>query len=165
MPELFRTRDCVVLQKGRTTTVSITDAMAVSGWKGAQGVAWAASTTDGFLVDLSAGEVAGFCLWGSDEVPDEFTAMTRNQPAYKFVVIGFSGWIIMTPTYEQYTLFSRTHPGPLVSIVYTENDPLYFSLRGYWTNEKEDPLDEKTGFVAQIPSSSRNGYMTIQVAL
>ena len=165
MTELFRTRDCVVLQKGRTTTVSITDDMAVAGWKGAQGVMWAPSGVDGFFVDISDGDIAGFCLWGSDESSDQFTAMTGNQPAYQFAVIGFSGWVIMTPTYEVYTLASRTGPGPLVPLVYSANDTLYFSLRGYWTKEQEQGSNDKTGFVVQAPTPCRNNYLTLQVVL
>jgi hypothetical protein len=172
MPEQFRTRDCVILVKGDAYPVSVDDAMAQSGWNGGQAVQWTPSGRDEFLVTISDGLYAGFMLWGSDESSDQFTTMTRSQPAYRFGTVGAGGWIIMTTSYEKYTYASR-QSGPLVPIVYHASDRLLFSLRGYWTTEDEwtaslDPRRPNTyfiGFVCQAPTASNNFYMTIQVSI
>ncbi len=168
--ELFRTRDCVIWVKAETLTVSVDPALILNGWKGGSGVTFAPVSTDQVLVTQSDGLGGGFMLWGSDESSDQFTAMTENQPYYGFGVIGMGAWLIATPTYEKYTYASR-HAGPLVPITYNANDPLFFSLRGYWTNEDEwtlsndprKPNDNIVGFVSQPPSNADNGYLTVQV--
>lgn len=170
MPELFRTRDCVVWVKGETLTVSVDDALVLNGWRGGTGVTFAPVVQDEVLISQSDGLGGGFMLWGSDESSDQFTALTENQPYYGFAVIGMGAWLIATISFEQYTYASR-QAGPLVPIVYNGSDPLFFSLRGLWTNEDEwqlsldprRPNDNVVGFVAQPPSPSRNGYMSIQV--
>lgn len=172
MPEQFRTRDCVILFKGDAYPVTVDTPMAINGWKGGQGVQWVASTKDEFLVTHSDGLYAGFALWGSDESSDEFTAMTRNQPAYQFTTAGAGGWVIMTTTYEKYTYQSR-QSGPLVPITYSASDRLVFSLRGYFTKQDEwsisgDPRAPNSYFIAfviQAPSSATSDYMTIQVSI
>ncbi len=172
MSEQARTRDCVILVKGDTLTVTIDSLLAIQGWQGGQGVQWATPSKDEFLVTKSDGLYSGFMLWGSDESSDKFTAMTGNQPAYRFATVGFGGWMIMTSTYERYTWASR-QAGPLVPLVYTESDRLVYSLRGYWTIEDEwtlsgDPRganDYFIGFVAQTPSAITNNYLTIQVSI
>jgi hypothetical protein len=173
MPELFRTRDCVIWVKAETLTVSVDDSMVLNGWRGGQGVTFASVTQDEVLVTLSDGLGGGFLLWGSDESSDQFTAMTENQPYYGFAVLGMGAWLIATSTFETYTYASRTGGGPLVPIVYNGNDPLFFSLRGYWTSENEwalsgDPRgtnDNVVGFVSQTPRPNSNGtlYLTVQV--
>lgn len=173
MPELPRDRDCYVLYKGDTITVNVTEAMAIGGWQGGQGVQYTPSNLDEILVDYSTGLYAGFMLWGSDEVSDQYTAMTRQQPAYKFTVIGAGGWIIMTTAFERYTYASRMGGGPLVPIDYHASDRLVFSLRGFWTKEDEwtlsgdprAPNNYYIGFVVQRPTPARNNYMTIQVSV
>jgi hypothetical protein len=98
--------------------------------------------------------------------------MTRNQPAYQFATVGAGGWIIMTTSYEKYTWNSR-QSGPLVPLTYTASDRLVFSLRGYWTIEDEwtlsndlrKPNNYYIGFVMQAPTSSTEGYLTIQVSI
>lgn len=173
MPEQSRTRDCIILVKGDTYPVTIDDELATEGWLGGQGVQWSAPVKDEFLVKRSDGLYAGFMLWGSDETSDQFTAMTRNQPAYRFSTIGAGGWVIMTTTYEKYTYASRVGGGPLVPIVYQESDKLLFSLRGYWTSEDEwtetsDPRGANAyfiGFVVQSPTQALLNYMTIQVSI
>jgi len=173
MPELPRDRDCYVLFKGDTITVNVTDAMALGGWQGGQGVQYAPSTLDEILVDYSTGLYAGFMIWGSDEISDKFTAMTRQQPVYKYTVIGAGGWIIMTTAFEKFTYASRIGGGPLVPIDYHASDRLVFSLRGFWTKEDEwtlsgDPRAPNNyfiGFVVQRPTPARNNYMTIQVSI
>jgi hypothetical protein len=170
--EQFRTRDCVILLKGDAYPVTVSPAMATGGWKGGQGVQWVASSKDEFLVTYSDGLYAGFLLWGSDEPSDQFTAITRNQPAYQFTTIGAGGWLIMTTAFEQYTYASR-QSGPLVPITYSASDRLVFSLRGYWTNEDEwtlagDPRAPNTyfiGFVIQPPTSNTSQFLTVQVSI
>lgn len=173
MPEIQRTRDCVIFFKGDTYSVTLDEGLVVSGWRGGQGCQWVAPTRDDFLVSASDGLYAGFFLWGSDESSDQYTAMTRQQPTYRYAVIGGGGWLIATTSFEQYTYASRVGGGPLVPIVYNESDRLLFSLRGFWTKEDEwtlsgDPRAPNSyyiGFVAQAPSSHLDGYMTIQTSI
>jgi hypothetical protein len=173
MLETIRNRDCIILAKGDFFTANVNAATAVSGWKGGQGFQYTAPVGDELLVKLSDGLYAGFALWGSDEPPDEYTSMTRNQPAYNFVVLGAGGGVLLTTTYEKYTYASRIGPGPLVPIQYNASDRLVFSSRGYWTKEDEwtlsgdprAPNNYYLGFVAQVPTPAREGYMTIQYSV
>jgi len=173
MPEQARTRDCVVLVKGDTYPVVVSEPMVVSGWRGGQGVRWVPSIRDEFSVGISDGYYAGFVLFGSDEESDQYTSMTRNQPYYRFATACAGGWHILTTTFEKYTYASRTGPGPLVPIVYAASDRLVFSLRGYFTSEDEwtlssDPRGANTyyiGYVTQAPSVLTSGYMGIQVSI
>jgi hypothetical protein len=170
--EIPRTRDCYTLVKGETITVTVDSNLATFGWQGGIGVQWAPSTKDELIVTLSTGYVAGFLLWGSNESSDQFTAMTANQPYYRFAVVGMGSWLILTQQFEVYTYASR-QSGPLVPITYNPSDKLRFSLRGLWTKEDEwtlsgDPRAPNllyTGFVSQVPSTSTGGYMTIQVSI
>jgi hypothetical protein len=173
MPEIVRTRDVVVFFKGSTVTVDVTAATSTSGWSGGQGFQWTAPVGDQLLVTRSDGLYGGFALWGSDESSDLFTAMTRNQPSYRYVVLGAGGWLISTSSYERYTYTSRTGGGPLVPISYAPSDRLVFSLRGFWTKEDEwtlsgDPRAPNAyfiGFVVQKPSTLTNNYLTIQTSI
>jgi len=173
MPEIFRSRDVIVFWKAFTFTAEVSDSAAVSGWHGGQAFNWVPPTKDTILADISDGIFGGFALWGSDESSDEFTAMTRNMPTYKYVVLGVGGWLISTSSYERYTYASRTGGGPLVPIIYNPCDHLFFSLRGYWTKEDEwtlsgdprAPNGNFVGSVAQLPHPSRNNYLTIQAIL
>jgi hypothetical protein len=168
----LRTRDCVIWVKAETLTVAVDGNLTLNGWKGGQGVTFAPVTQDEVLITQSDGLGGGFLLWGSDESSDQFTAMTENQPYYGFAVIGMGAWLIATPTFEQYTYASRQH-SPLVPITYNPSDPLFFSLRGYWTNEDEwtlsgdprAPNDNVVGFVSQVPALNGDGiyYITVQV--
>jgi hypothetical protein len=173
MPEIPRTRDCIILFKGDTYTCAVDEGLAISGWRGGQGCQWATPPRDEFIVSASTGLYAGFFLWGSNESSDQYTAMTLQQPTYRYAVVGAGGWLMMTTSYEMYTWASRQGAGPLVPIVYNESDRLLFSLRGYWTKEDEwtlsgDPRAPNgyyIGFVAQAPTAQNNHYMTIQVSI
>ncbi len=172
MPEIIRSRDCVVLFKGDTTTVAVSQAMVQGGWPGGQGAQWVGSSSDERMVTYSKGLYGGFLVWGSDESGDRFTAMTRQQAVYREATFFFGGSLISTSTYEKYTYASRLAGGPLVPLVYNINDPLYFSLRGFWTKEDElslslDPLAPCffTGFVAQLPKASNSYFLGIQTSL
>lgn len=173
MADFPRTRDCIILVKGDAYAVAVDPDLASSGWKGGQGVQWAATTRDEPMVRLSDGYYAGFALWGSDESSDQYTSMTRQFPTYQYLVLGAGGWLISTSTYEKYTYASRTFGGPLVPLTYQASDRLVFSLRGYWTKEDEwtlsgDPRAPNSyyiGFVAQAPSPATSDYMTIQVSI
>lgn len=171
MPEIFRTRDVVVFKKGDANAFTVSERLATLGWVGGQGVQWHATGRDEMAVDVSGGIPNGFMLWGSDEDSDEFTAMTRNQPHYRFGVVGFGGWIFATRTFEVYTYASR-QSGPLVPITYGVRDPLYFSLNGLWTNEDEWTASgdarapaQLTGTVMQAPSALTNNFLTVQMRL
>jgi len=173
MPEIFRSRDVVVFQKALTFTAEVPESVATAGWLGGQGFNWVPPTQDNFLTTITDGGFGGFALWGSDESSDEFTAMTRNMPTYRFVVLGVGGWLMTTSTYERYTYASRAGGGPFVPIVYNASDRLLFSLRGYWTNEDEwtlsgDPRAPNRNFVGSVvqrPVPSRNNYLTVQAIL
>lgn len=172
MPEIIRARDCIVFYKGDSTTVSITDSMAATGWPGGQGVMWVDSPLDEFLVTFADGRFAGFLIWGSDEVPDKFTAMTRQQPHYKYAVLLFGGNLMSTSSYEKYTYASRIAGPPYVPITYSSNDELFFSLRGLWTNEDEATLsgaahapNASVGRCSQTPKASNNYFLTIQTLM
>lgn len=172
--EFPRTRDCYVLFKGDTYTVSVSQAMAAQGWQGGQGVQWDDSAQDEFIVTFSDGIYGGFMLWGSNEPSDQFTSMTGAQPLYGYGTFCAGGWIIATRTFEQYTYASRTGGGPLVPIVYQVGRRVLFSRRGLWTVEDEwsqAPLDPRRpntyyiGSVVQAPSPDNNNYITLQTSI
>ncbi len=173
MTEILRSRDCIVLFKGDSTTVTVSSAMVSGGWAGGQGVQWVGASQDDRVVTYSSGLYGGFLVWGSDETGDRYTAMTNQQTAYRYATMFFGGSLISTSTYERYTYASRV-AGTLVPIVYHANDPLYLSLRGLFTNE--DELSQQTptnplapaffvGFVAQIPKPTNNYWLGIQTSM
>jgi hypothetical protein len=171
--EVARTRDVIVFFKGATITVDVTDQDARDGWVGGQGFQWAPSTSDRLFATRSDGLYGGFALWGSNESSDEFTAMTGNQPTYRYVVLGAGGWLISTANYERYTYESRTGGGALVPIGYQPSDRLVFSLRGLFTKQDEWSLSGDSrgansyyiGFVTQRPTADRNWHLGIQVSI
>ncbi len=172
MTEVIRTRDCIVHFKGDAYAVAVTQEMRDNGWAGGQGVQWADSARDEFLVTQSDGLYGGFLLWGSDETSDALTSMTRNQPLYGFAVLCAGGWLMSTTTFEQYTYASR-QSGPLVALTYTPGTRLRFSLRGYWTTEDEwtlssDPRGSNQFYIANIvqgPSAMNNNYLVMQTSI
>lgn len=173
MVDFPRTRDCIILLKGDAYAVAVDPSLAASGWKGGQGIQWTTAAKDAPTVKLSDGYYAGFALWGSDESSDQYTSMTRQFPTYQYLILGAGGWLISTSTYEKDTYASRVGGGPLVPLTYHASDRLVFSLRGYWTKEDEwvlsgdprAPNNYYIGFVAQAPSATTSGYMTVQVSI
>lgn len=170
--DIIRGRDCVIFLQGDTTTVTVDDLMIQNGWPGGQGVQWVFTSPDDRVVTYSRGLYGGFLLVGSDESADQYTAMTGQELKYKEAVLVAGRALMSTIAYERYTYASRTGGGPLVPIVYKTSDPLYFSLRGYWTNEDEltlsgDPQAPAffTGFVAQIPKVINRWFLGIQTSL
>jgi len=167
-------RDVNVLFKGDAYTVALSPSLLVSGWQGGQGVKWAQSPRDEFMVTLSDGLYGGFLLWGSNEDSDQYVSFFDQQVAYGHGVMCAGGWLISTRTFERYTYASRI-AGPLVPIVYTAGERLLFSLRGYWTNEDEwtasgDPRAPNGFYIAslvQIPTPNERGveYITIQTSI
>lgn len=173
MPDILRSRDCTVFTYGDRQTVAVDQTMVTLGWPGGLGVQWVAASpgVDERIVTFSKGLYGGFLVWGSDETGDKFTAMTRQQPYWRYATMFSGGCLIATSSYERYTYASRLG-GPLVPLVYAPNDVLYFSLRGLWTKEDEltlsgDPLAPCffTGFVAQVPKASNQFFMGIQTSL
>lgn len=172
MPEILRSRDCVVFFKGDTQTVAVDPAMVSGGWPGGQGVQWVSSASDERVVTYSNGLYGGFLVWGSDEDGDKYTAITRQQPTYRYATMFSGGCLISTSSYERYTYASRTGGGPLVPLVYQAQDILYLSIRGLWTKEDEMTLSGSpfapaffTGFVAQIPKASNRFFLGIQTSM
>lgn len=172
MSEIFRSRDCVVLFKGDSTTVTVDTAMVAGGWAGGQGVQWVGATQDDRVVTYSSGLYGGFLVWGSDEVGDRFTAITNQQTAYRYATMFFGGNLMLTSTYERYTYASRIGGGALVPLVYQPNEVLYLSLRGLWTKEDEltitgNPLAPAffVGFVAQVPKVLNKFWLGVQTSM
>jgi len=170
--DIIRARDCTVFFYGDRQTVAVDDTMVELGWPGGQGVQWVDAATDDRVVTFSHGLYGGFLVWGSDEDGDKYTAMTRQQPYWRYATFFSGGCLISTSSYERYTYASRTGPGPLVPIVYQPNDIVYLSLRGLWTKEDEltaagDPYAPAffTGFVAQTPKESNQFFLGIQTSM
>ncbi len=175
--DIIRGRDCVVFINGDTTTVTIDNRLAAGGWIGGQGVQWAPSTGDERVITYSKGLYGGFMLWGSDEAADQYTSMTGQFLRYREGVMVAGRALISTLAYESYTYASRVaHAAdalnPLVPLVYTPSDLLYFSLRGLWTKEDEltlssDPLAPAffTGFCAQKPKANNSFFLGIQTSM
>src|SRR6185312_10228307 len=107
MAEILRSRNCIILYKGDSTTVTVSSAMVASGWAGGQGVQWAGVVGDDRIVTYSQGLFGGFMFWGSDEQGDDYTAITRQQVVYRYATMFFGGCLISTSSYESYTRASR----------------------------------------------------------
>lgn len=172
MPEIFRTRDCILWSKRDLTTVVVSNDMVANGWAGGQGVQWFGVVGDERVVTYSEGHFGGYLVWGSDESADQYTAMTRQHLTYQYGVMAFGGSLMATTTYERYTYNSRLSGGPLIALTYTANVPLYLSLRGLWTLEDElslvsSPLAPApvAGFAAQIPKSVNSNFLGVQVMM
>ena len=146
--------------------------MVAAGWAGGQGVRWVdGAPSDEFLVTFSDGRFAGFLVWGSDESADDHAATTRNQPHYRFATMLGGSTLMLTTSFEQFTLASRLG-GPLVPLTYGVNDRVYLSLRGLWTVEDEMTISghpqapaTSAGYVAQVPKSINNFYIGIQTTI
>jgi hypothetical protein len=171
VPEILRSRDCVVYVKDSSLPVVVSSSLVQGGWPGGQGVEWAGSVGDEFLVTYSRGKAAGMLVWGSDETGDSYVSSSRNQPYWRFATMIFGASLIATTSFERYTLGSRL-AGPLVPIVYSSNSPLFFSMRGLWTSEDELTLSGDlaapaivAGYVSQTPKVSNRDYLGIQMAL
>lgn len=172
MPEIIRSRDCIIFLKGDSQTVVVSQDMVDSGWPGGQGVQWSSSTSDERIVTFSQGLFGGFLIWGSDELGDDFAAQTRSQPYYQYATLLTGSNVISTSTYERYTYASRIGGGPLVPLVYTMQAPLYFSSRGVWTIEEEmslvgDPQAPalSMGVVCQLPKDNNKHFLGVQTFL
>jgi hypothetical protein len=170
--DLLRDRDCIVFSKGDAYAMTVSQAMLEGGWVGGQGVQWDVYTDpDTPILTYSSGLFGGFMLWGSNETADQLTAMTGQFLYYDYGVLMAGRAIISTRTYEQYTYASRLS-GPLVPLVYNASDPLYMSLRGYWTKEDEltlsgDPRAPALycGLVSQVPNQYNQSYLGVQTKL
>jgi len=130
-------RDLVILHKGDTIPVKISDALAASGWAGGQFCRWIDDGSGDLTVALADGRYCGFMPFGSSESGDQYTAMTNQNPTYKYVVMFFGGNVVYTKTYETYGYLARHGLGPLTPIVYIPNQSLYISENGKITNEDE----------------------------
>jgi len=171
MTEIERTRDLIVFFKGDCYTVTPSQDMIDQGWPGGQGVMWSPGVNDERTVTFSNGNYGGVMMYGSDEVADMHTGLSGGQQLARYATMLLGGSLFSTRTYERYTYASR-QMGPLVPIVYNPNQILYFSLRGWWTNEDEASItlapyapDFFTGFVAQVPKASNNYYLGVQTSL
>lgn len=169
--DLIRGRDCIIFCKGPAHNIAVDQNLIAGGWPGGQGVQWTNVADDEPTVTYSAGLFGGFLIWGSNESADQFTAMTGNQLTYGHAVMMAGRAVISTSSYERYTYASRL-AGPLVHLVYTAHQPLYFSLRGLWTNEDEMTLSGAplapavhTGFVCQLPKAVNEFFLGVHTRL
>lgn len=171
MTEIVRSRDLILFFRGDNYTVTPGPNMIASGWLGGQGIRWVPGVNDERTCEISDGRYGAVALYGSDEVADMHTGLSGTQRTARWITVLTGGNLLSTLTYERYTWASR-QAGPLVPIIYTINQVLYFSLRGYWTNENEASLSGQawapnffTGFVAQVPKVSNNYFLGIQTGL
>lgn len=172
MPEIINGRDCTVYFKGDSQTVIVSDSLVASGWPGGMGVQWVdAGVVDTRMVERSTGLYGGFLIWGSDEDADKNLSSSGQMPLIRYATMLSGGSLMHTVTYERYTWASR-QVGGQAPITYKIQEPLYFSSRGYWTNENEmalrgDPLGSAffAGFVAQVPKQSNQWRLGIQTGL
>jgi hypothetical protein len=171
MTEIVRSRDLVLFYKGDSYTVTPGPIMVAAGWLGGQGIRWVPGVNDERTVEISDGRYGGVLLYGSDEVADMHTGLSGTQRTARWATVLFGGNLLTTSTYERYTWASR-QAGPLVALVYTSNQVLYFSLRGYWTNEDEATLSGAawapnffTGFVVQTPKVNNDYFLGVQTGL
>lgn len=176
MPEFNPTRDVVVLFKGDSYTVSVSQAMRDGGWLGGQGVQWVDSPTrDEFLVSYSDGLYGGFLLWGSNESSDQLVSTEEQQPTYGYATFCAGGWLMQNRAFERFTYASRVGPGPLVPITYVVGQRVVFSLRGLYTNEDEwtlsgDPRAPNGYYIANVVDTPRPNlrgvyYITLQTSI
>ena len=171
--DLLRSRDCMVFSKGDGYAVAVSTAMLHGCWVGGQGAQWDVySNPDKPTLTYSSGLFGGFMLWGSNEAADQYNAMTGQFLYYDYGVLMAGRAIITTIAFEQYTYASRHAGGPFVPLVYNPSDPLFMSLRGYWTKEDEltasgDPRAPalSCGLVSQVPKSVNQFYLGVQTKL
>jgi hypothetical protein len=171
MTEIVRSRNLVLFFAGDKYTVTPGPLMIANGWLGGQGVTWVPGVNDECTVEISDGRYGGVALYGSDEEADMHTGLSGGQRSARYVTILLGGCLISTSTYERYTWASR-QVGPLVPLVYTPNQILHLSLRGYWTYEDEATLSGAawapnffTGYVAQVPKALNGYYLGIQMSM
>jgi hypothetical protein len=166
------TRDTYIMGEGDTYTATVSEDMVTRGWIGGQGVKFATSTKDELTVTFSDGLFCGITPYGSDEGSDLHTAMSKQNPFYRYVVVGAGSWIASTIGFEKFTYASR-QIGPLVPITYQPSDRLLFSLNGLLTVQDEwslsgDPRAPNgyfCGFVMVPPTSATNNHMLVQYSL
>ena len=136
----YTNRDCAIFHKGDSMPIRISEAMARRKWRGATFVKWVDDGTGQPCVDIADGRYCGFAPFGADEDGDQYTAMTGQNPRYKYITLFYGGNFMATRVYEKYTYASRNGAGPLVPLVYQAQQFLYISENGLITTEDEsDP--------------------------
>ena len=135
LPELAR--DLVLMYKGDSTTVQISDDLAASGWSGGTFGRYVTPVGGFPTVGRADGRYCGFFIFGSDEQADQFTAMTQQNVIYSYATLQFGGNWFYTRTYEEFGYLARHGLGPYVPLVYQPNQFLYISENGISTNENE----------------------------
>lgn len=172
------TRDLVLLHKGDSITPTIDADMAAAGWAGGTFVRWIDAGTGELTVTIANGVYCGFAPFGSDESGDGFTAITGQNPRYKYVTMYFGGNVFYTRTYETETYESR-HGGAYAALTYTANQALYISENGKITNQDESDVAVNPGHtfpdgtpivvpfvffgvVAVVPSAATRNYIAVQ---
>lgn len=171
--DIVRGRDCVVFSKGDCYAMSVSSAMLAGGWVGGQGAQWSSFTDpDKPILTYSSGLFGGFMLWGSNEAADQYTAMTTQYLRYGYGVLMAGRSIMSTIAFEQFSYASRIGGGSLVPLVYSPNDLLFMSSRGYWTKEDELTMSGSSlapaipcGIVAQVPTAVNRFYLGVQTKL
>ena len=133
-------REVSIFHKGDSMPMRIDAAMASRGWAGGTFVRWINDGTGEPCVTIADGRYCGFSPWGSDEVADKYTSMTRTNPIYRYITLFFGGNFLATTTFERFTYQSRHGVGPVTPLVYSPQQFLYVSENGILTNQDEsDP--------------------------
>mgnify|MGYP000908261228 CR=1 FL=1 len=176
--EGYLNRDVALFHRGDSATFKVSAAAAAAGWSGGTFMKWVDDGSGEPTLGIADGRYCGFAAFGSDEPGDRFTAMTGQNPHYRYAALYFGGNFLATRTYEKYTYASR-HSGPLVPLSYHAQQFLYVSENGKLTPEDESdvavnasgefpdgsPITERFlffGLCAVPPSSKTNGYVYVQ---
>lgn len=133
----YTNRDLVLFHKGDTLPMRITDTFARAGWAGGTFVRWVDDGTGQPALDKADGRYCGFFAFGSNETGDQYTAMTGQNPKYKYGILFFGGNFLATITYERYGYLARHSLGPMTPLVYSSQQVLYISENGLITTENE----------------------------
>jgi hypothetical protein len=176
----YNNRDLAILHKGDTIAATITDEMSASGWSGGQFGRWVDNGSGQPCLAIADGRYCGFFAFGSNELGDEWTAITNQNTTYDYVVLFFGGNVFYTRTYERYGYLARNGLGPMTPLVYTPQDALFISENGKITTENESdfaifpphnfpdgtpvPADSFVFFGVCVvpPSSANNNYICVQ---
>lgn len=143
--------------------VVVGDTLKSTGWFGGQGCRF----VKGAIPTVEAGSAVngvGILLRGSEE--DQWTGLqhrTRHLPYSSetaCMVMG-SGWL-QVDLYERFTLNGRIN-GLSIPIQYSVGSPMYFSNRGWFTVEPEDPDATVVGWCCTEPLKQNRYRLGVQL--
>lgn len=145
LDEYLSSRDCLLFHKGDSMPMRISANLARVGWDGGCFVRWIDDGSGIPCLEKADGRYCGFLPFGSNEVADQLTSLSGQNPHYGYVSLYYGGNYIGTRTFERFSYASR-HGGPLEELVYTPQSYLFVSENGKITIEDEsDPLVNPSG--------------------